>query len=214
MLSLQKFITGFLLPNFRFFVLVICQMGRALRQKERRGFSLVRGGNICCSVSPLCLIFVPWCDKALNLHFSVINIAIRWSLTPADYTDIANVLVLWFLSYPCSWCEALWFSPCNLISSLFCFCISKSFFSFSVILQKLHKLVVQTCPLLLLLLAISELFFEPAIASWLCNLPALSFSQVASSPLHWQPIVFIFEGFSQVLLCAFVLIPWQCWHIA
>lgn len=213
MLSLQKFITGFLLSNFRFFCSSDLTKGKSSEtEKDRRSFSLFRGGTICCSVSPLCLIFVPWCDKALNPVFSIINTAIHQSPTAVDSTDITSVLVLFDFYHILVHDVKPRGSPYVIWFLLFFFlCNNKSLFY--VILQRFHKPVAQTCPLLLLFLTISEPFFEPASLSSLQSTRIILFSGSQHSS-SLKPIVFISEGFSQVLLCGFVLIPWQCWHRA
>lgn len=92
-LSLQRFVTDFLLSNFRLFSLGIWQKGRALRQKKIGGIFHLLGVGLY-GQSHLCLIFVPWCDKALNPCVSIIDTAIHGSLAPADSNDVTSVLFL------------------------------------------------------------------------------------------------------------------------
>lgn len=136
-LSLQRFITDFLLPNFRLFSLGIWQKGRALRQKKIGGVFHLLGVRLYAQSHIWFLL--PDVKRLLNACVSIIDTALHRSLAPADSNDITNVLLLWFLSYPCRWCEALWFSPHNSISSLyFLFC-------FVFALSNLYFLFLSSC---------------------------------------------------------------------
>lgn len=120
--ALRKFITGFPFSNFRLSALVSCQEEelRDTKGGKEKFFSPIRGGGICCSVSPLHLVFVPDVIWLWTIISPSETMQLFWPLLQQIARRLhTHWFLLWLLLRPYSWCKALWFSSCNLIPSLF-----------------------------------------------------------------------------------------------